>query len=231
MNWDAAAQIGSGLLDLGGAFGGSALQQAGAKELQEDAQDFIKWQMQNRFQLMRGDLEAAGLNPLLAFGKGVGGPNVTGAGIANRPENPMARASAKDVPGMVLALKKMRADTTASTENAWWLNAKAHESREAAVNQYQQGRLNRERMKFTELQRKLAEEALPGAKAIGDMFRRGGEAIPWTTLLLGGLGAVGGTLGRGLKSGARAAGRDVKRWWRDFEWNKAAKGSGRLRSK
>lgn len=181
----------SGTLGLGG----GALQAEHSKELQEDQQDFIKWQMQNRYQLQRTDLEAAGLNPLLAYGQQ---PPVVAGGIGPGIENPLkgAASAAKDVPIIAAQIKKANAD--AKDANA---SAGAH---------WSQDQVNSARVDMVKHETKLLELQRANAQAESDYWTKMGwkgklaEKVAAGARDVGiGLGGVTGGISKFIRPGTR----------------------------
>lgn len=97
---------------IGGALGAAGLDFLAGKSLQDDAQSFQRQVLQNSMRWRMADLEAAGLNPILAGG--VNSPAGAAGGIANNPgiaNNVNSALAAKK-------LKKELAMLDANTYNA-----------------------------------------------------------------------------------------------------------------
>lgn len=171
-----------------GLFGGG-IQQAHAKDLQEDQQDFVKWQMQNRFQLMRGDLEAAGYNPILAVNQN---PGLTSGGIGPGIANPLdaAAASAKTIPGRWSKIKALQNEAKRSEESVKTQKALTDQAKNTAWNQMGQYYRNiAESYKFDHESNILSADHLKH-RAMGEFWRKHGDWLPWADVVQRGASTV-----------------------------------------
>lgn len=124
---------------VAGAMGGTYLQWAANKNLQEDAQSFDERMSNTSYQRAVADMEKAGLNPMLAVQRGG----------ASTPSSPMGSVGAPDITGALSTAQQMkRTESELATQEAQrrLITAQTMESVARADNMSQQNAESRARM-------------------------------------------------------------------------------------
>lgn len=121
-------KIGNIVHDITGASASAKQQFNNQMALQNNAQEFAKWQMGNAHQMEVKDLEAAGLNPVLSAGGGGASASVGGgtASAGNPNANPIDMImglinTAKGVEKTDAEIKNINADTEQKNGNTNWI--------------------------------------------------------------------------------------------------------------
>lgn len=110
-------------------FGAGILSNMWADERQEDAQQFSAQQFATRYQTTVKDLEAAGLNPALAYSQGGGTPPSSSAVSANMPDVGASLTQSKLASAQIANIE---ADTENKAAQAELINAQAAAARGSA---------------------------------------------------------------------------------------------------
>lgn len=191
--WEALGAVGGSL--LGGTFDliGASMANAQNKRAAKEARAYATWQLQNRYQETRKDMEKAGLNPLLAFGSSAGG-NVPSVGAVQAPARNVLEGLGNSARNVGVRMQEFKARSQALK------NMEADEGKIKADTRLQEELKNRaeveqvgilaqassalENADLTRLRYNLLKKEEPFANLLHDLSKEGVDLFRWGRSLL-----------------------------------------------
>lgn len=178
------AAVGAGLGLAGGAANAAA-----SFKLQKDQQDFTKKVYRNRYQWTMGDMQEAGLNPMLAYRQGVGSASSPG-GAASVPNFGQTLTGGMESGARTSTAKKQRQlleqQTTTSAKQAELMHSQRFKEAEQAGQAAQQSLLLREQTTAQQLKNigllneaKVEDQVGLGHRYWDRLLRSASQVIPF----------------------------------------------------
>lgn len=199
MSWEAFGAIGGSLLGGGLDLIGQSMANAENRRAAKEAREFVKWQMANRYQETRKDMEKAGLNPLLAFGGGAGAGGYGGSPL-QAPARNLLEGLSESAKGMSEKLQKARLQES-ERELAYHAAGKMGADWQLSEDAAEKTRAETEKVdvdkRRSEAEARLLEAQIPAAEAQKKLFEsEGGELFKQAITILNMITGRGGSSAR-----------------------------------